>query len=105
MMMEHHHVYIMVKEEEEERMRKKRVVVVVDLSVRGWCGERMVTRGNGKRTVEIERNVDRDDKSPSETKMGQGIGHSETCIYGVITVACLRFQNVSTKDEACICTQ
>ncbi|KAK7373731.1 hypothetical protein VNO80_07147 [Phaseolus coccineus] len=55
----------------------------------------MVTRGNGKWTVEMERNVDRDDKSPSETKMGQGIGHSETCIYGVITVACLRFQNAT----------
>jgi len=91
----------MVKEEEEEEEED-------DDEFCGWlglCGERMVTRGNGKWTVEMERNVDRDDKSPSETKMGQGIGHSETCIYGVITVACLRFQNVSTKDEACICTQ
>lgn len=101
----------MVKEEEEEEeddADDDDDIVVWDLWltwVRGWCGERMVTRGNGKWTVEMERNVDRDDKSPSEAKMGQGIGHSETCIYGVITVACLRFQNVSTKDEACICTQ
>ncbi|KAK7338650.1 hypothetical protein VNO77_19272 [Canavalia gladiata] len=42
----------------------------------------------------MERNVDRDDKS----KNRQGIGHSETCIYGLsLTVLCLRFQNVSTK--------
>ena len=49
----------------------------------------------------MKRNVDRDDKS----KNRQGIGHSETCIYGLITVPCLRFQNVSTKDETCIYTQ